>query len=233
MSIVNPQLRDQYAQLHSAEQYGAGSARFALHIQACISDLKPRHILDYGCGQSLLGRELDLGTATYHRYDPAIAEIAEVPVRAADLVINTDVMEHIPKPDLSEVLAHQRSLSAHVFFNIATRKASQYLPSGENAHCTIMTAQQWLRTIWTHFPDAELVADHPGHSCLIITWKSPVLAVLAGIERLRIVERQRDEYRQSPVRRLRRTARGVLNWMTNQTPDPAVLFPDTRRVREA
>jgi len=233
MAIVNSRLREQYAHLHSRDEYGDGAERFCLHIQACISDLKPDSILDYGCGQSLLQKGLELGASVFCRYDPAIPDVAELPIQTADLLINTDVLEHVPHEDLRDLLKHMSNVSENVFFNIATRKASQILPNGQNAHCTVMNAGQWLTTIREFFPRAELVADHPGHSCLIITWNSPVLPVLAGIERLRIVERQCDEYRQNPVRKLRRRVRRLLNWVTSTPVPRTVLFPDTRRIGEA
>ena len=229
MALVNLQLRDQYAQLHSRDQYGAGAGRFALQIQACISDLKPIRILDYGCGQSNLSDSLELGTGTFHRYDPAIPRFSEIPVPSADFMINTDVMEHIPAPDLPEVLQHMRSISSCVFFNIATRKASQILPDGQNAHCTVMTAGRWLECIRQVYPESELVAEHPGQSCLIITWRSTVLSVLAGIERLRGVEMQRDEYLQGPVHRVRGKVRSLIRRATGRPDASVILYPHTRQ----
>ena len=72
-------------------------------------------------------------------------------VYRADVVINTDVMEHIPAEDINEVLGHIKSLSNNVFFNISTRPANQKLPNGENAHCTVWSDEKWLRKKF--FPD--------------------------------------------------------------------------------
>jgi hypothetical protein len=228
MTIVDPALQNQYAQLHRTTTYGAGADRFLLHIQACVSDLKPGRILDYGCGQSNLANDLVLETATFHRYDPAIPEIAMLPVTSADLIVNTDVMEHIPKSDVPDVLAHIRSISESVFFNIATRSARQILPDGRNAHLTVMTAEEWLTQIRCVFPSAEIVSEYPQHSCVITTWSS-VLPVLAGIERLREKELQLQQYQDGYVRRIRRFAKSTVNYMLGQTSPAPLIYPATRR----
>lgn len=227
MPVVNKELQKQYAEVHTVDSYGRASSRFALHIQACVCDLAAKSILDYGCGQSDLSQSLELRGAAFYRYDPAIESISAVPVASVDLISNTDVMEHIPRSDVEHVLRHMKAISEHVFFNIATRSASQLLPNGSNAHCTVLPADEWLALICKVFPNSQLVADYPGHSCVIITWNSSVLPVLAGIERLRQAESQRNEYQQPVIRRLRRTARRVVDRMANRQPSIPVIYPAT------
>lgn len=226
--IVDPELQKQYSELHRNAIYGKGADVFLLHIQACIGDLKPARILDYGCGQSRRDYNLVLNGAKYHRYDPAIPEIEKVPVKSADLIINTDVMEHIPPSDVPDVLAHIGSISQNVFLNIATRSASQILPDGRNAHLTIMTAQEWLKQIRSTFPQAEIVSERPRHSCIIITWTS-VLPVLAGIERLRQKEIQLGNYQESWACRIRSRVRNMKNLILGRELTSPIIYPATRR----
>jgi len=187
MAITNSDLIEQYSSLHSPKDYGVTGHYFWPHIQACIIDLKPDSLLEYGCGQSSLVDELDYEDAVYNRYDPAIPKFSEINVQNVDFIINTDVLEHIPEDDLGDVLKHMNSLSANVFFNIATGPAKHILPNGQNAHCTIWTADKWLAKIQEYFPDANLCYVKDGKNCLIITWASPVKKLINEIEIYRAI----------------------------------------------
>jgi len=165
--------------------YGASGQEFSLQLQVCCLDLKPKTVLEYGCGQSKLHEILAQPGTEWIRYDPAIPEHSTLTVDRADLVINTDVMEHIPEEDVDEVLAHIKSLSGNVFFNISTRLANQTLPNGENAHCTVWSDEEWLHKIQNHFPAAQTVYSRQGDSCIIITWSSMAGQVISAIEYLK------------------------------------------------
>jgi len=39
------------------------------------------------------------------------------------------------------------------------------LPNGENAHCTIWPAEQWLPVLQRHFPEARLLIEKRGYEC--------------------------------------------------------------------
>lgn len=185
MPLISQRLVSQYAELHATKAYGASGSEFSLQLQVCFLDLKPRKVLEYGCGQSKLNEILSSEGTEWIRYDPAIPEHSTLSVNRADLVINTDVMEHIPAEDINEVLGHIKSLSNNVFFNISTRPANQKLPNGENAHCTVWSDEKWLRKIQEHFPAAQKVFSRQGDSCIIITWNSMVGQVIAAIEYLK------------------------------------------------
>jgi hypothetical protein len=185
MAVTNQRLIDQYARIHEAQEYGQSAHNYVLLVQVCLLDLKPRSVLEYGCGQSNLYEKLQWDDGEWFRYDPAIPAYSTVPVDRVDFVVNTDVMEHIPEEDVPDVLAHIRSLSDKVFFYIATRPATQLLPNGENAHCTVWSSERWLSEIRKHFPDSQLAFSRASHSCIIVTWASPVGQVLRGIEGLR------------------------------------------------
>lgn len=189
MPIADEKLIHQYASIHSSKRYGQGTNDLALHIQICLLDLKPAIVLEYGCGQSLLYKNLELDGTTWVRYDPAIPELSRIDIDRADMVVNTDVLEHIPEKDIDEVLQHIRSFSPRVFFNISTRPAREILPDGTNAHCTVWDADTWLARIRRFFPEASLVHVRPAYSCMLVTWKSPIVAVLGQVEELSLAHR--------------------------------------------
>lgn len=193
MGTLNAKLIGQYSRIHQSSRYGTSASEFAAQIQACILDLQPATILEYGCGQSMLYQEVVLPSGDFRRYDPAIPAFSKLPAGPADLVINTDVLEHIPESDLPDVLSEIRSISDRVFFNIATRLAAQILPDGSNAHCTIKSGRQWVETIGRFFPETVMAYEQTGYSCVILTWQSPVLGIVAEMERLKEVDRRYHE----------------------------------------
>lgn len=208
--MTNAELVRQYAQLHATKRYGAECHKsFLLHVQACIADVKPKIVVEYGCGQSLLYKTLDLNGIEFHRYDPAIPGISELTVNHADFVINTDVMEHIPGSDVDKVLENLRNISGNIFFNISTRPARQILPNGENAHCTVWPAEKWISEIRRFFPDAQLVNGYTKQSCMIITWKSTIGGLLEGVERYRQLERTLNAPPKVPAHIFKRAERCI------------------------
>ena len=169
MGIIDKEKIQQYASIHAEKEYGVTSYAMAKYIVPCIIELDAKSVLDYGCGQSKLYKRLSVNGAKAFRYDPSIPEINTVPTDHVDLVINTDVLEHIPEPDVDDVIAHIRKIGNNCFFNIHTGPAKEILPSGENAHCTIHTPEWWNNKIKKYYPDSRisLINDE---GCIIKTW---------------------------------------------------------------
>ena len=174
--ILNEPYIEQYRQLHAATRYGRSSEKLLPQLLPEVLELRPKTILDYGCGQSQLVEMLkyDDQVQTF-RYDPAIAEISKLPVPNADLVVNTDVMEHIPTSDVGDVLADIARISQHALFNIATAPAGRILFNGENAHCTVQPASWWGETLGRHFQHVEPLRSTRSTKCMFKTWKSKTL----------------------------------------------------------
>jgi hypothetical protein len=171
--IRNEAFIDHYRQLHQYGVYGKSSEKLIARVLPEVLELHPATILDYGCGQSRLVDMLQYSTdVRVYRYDPAIAGIDKLPVQHADLVINTDVMEHIPPADVDDVLADIRRISVSAIFNIATAPAQCFLPNGENAHCTVQPAEWWHARLQTHFDHVEALPASRPTKCMFKTWKS-------------------------------------------------------------
>lgn len=163
----------QYREIHAQKVYGRSSEVMVGYIQRPLDDLpKIRSVLDFGCGQSRLVDWIGaINGAKVYRYDPAIPEFAEMPVDKVDLVICTDVMEHIPEEDVSDILATIRSLSKHAFFNISVRSAKEILPNGENAHCTVQPPPWWRARLLEHFPVARRSRSPDPTAVSFLTWR--------------------------------------------------------------
>src|SRR5690606_32374080 len=109
-------------ELHrSSEHYGKSSERFYFFIKPLAKSLKANTIIDYGCGKSqlsdLLANRLGIKNV---KYDPAIPNISKLPSGKFDLLINTDVLEHIPEGELPILLGEMSLLSEKAFFSIST-----------------------------------------------------------------------------------------------------------------
>lgn len=215
MPITNDEYVGYYRDLHAKEKYGADCHRvFLPHVLACIVDLKPKSILEFGCGQSQLYKVLPLEGVEYHRYDPAIPEVSELTVKKTDFALCTDVMEHIPEDDVEDVLAIIASISDKVFFNIATRPASKILPNGENAHCTVWSAEKWMSVIHKYWPDAVLQEGAIPSECNVLTWSSKVNPLVVILEDHRRELRAYEKAARTPdhfFKRLERRIRKVRN----------------------
>lgn len=201
-------LIDQYSTVHAEQKtWGMSAHKHLLPLQACIAELQPRSIIEFGCGKSQLHAQLQYGDARYYRYDPAVPGLQQLPEEAIDFLINTDVLEHIPLADIPEVLQTMRGLTDKAYFYICTRPASLILPNGDNAHCTLISPQQWLQQIREFFPAANIVHVDDREGCVIMTWNSLQTAVIAGLEDYKITAEHYQAARRPWYKKLERAYR--------------------------
>jgi hypothetical protein len=119
---------------------GTSIINYIPKINQIIKDKDIKTILDYGCGK-----------AKHHpkewkaiKYDPAIQDYQNKPKDKYDLVISTDVLEHIPVENLKQTIDEIFGYSNKwVFVSVCCRKAKAILPNGYNAHATIESAKWW------------------------------------------------------------------------------------------
>jgi 2-polyprenyl-3-methyl-5-hydroxy-6-metoxy-1,4-benzoquinol methylase len=140
--MITDAYRELNRQLHATnESYGASGHRWAAQVAQMAKHLPAHTILDYGCGKRTL--EQALGFAIKN-YDPAV-EGLDTPPEPADLVVCTDVLEHIEPDYLEAVLDDlQRVTKKLVFLVVATRPAKKTLADGRNAHLIQLPLNEWL-----------------------------------------------------------------------------------------
>jgi hypothetical protein len=143
--LISPGYRETQRVMH---QDPRGYGEHGDHWAPTVIDLARRFgafsILDYGAGQGSLGKALRMAGLHCRDYDPAVPGWDQPP-GFADLVVSTDVLEHIEPDRLDAVLAHIRGLARKaVFLVISTRPAQKRLPNGNNAHL-IIEGKQWWR----------------------------------------------------------------------------------------
>ena len=145
-------LTDQYRQIHSERVYGASSAKKAPYILPYVQMLEARSAIDYGCGQSVLADVIaERCGVRVTRYDPAIPAYDKLPSGRFDLLINIDVLEHLPEDAIDDTLATMSSLSEKAIIVIDTRLAKTTLPDGRNAHLTVRPPEWWRERLARHY----------------------------------------------------------------------------------
>ncbi len=166
-SLISEEYRKMNESLHESRvDYGTSGARWAPQIFQLAKSLNSKDVLDYGCGKSTLAQGLPFPV---RQYDPAVPEYSAMPA-PADVVVCTDVLEHIEPAMIDDVLDHLRSLTKKAgFFTICCRPANKTLPDGRNAHLIIQPPRWWLDKLWDRFsvgsfhnaPEELLVVVHP------------------------------------------------------------------------
>ena len=146
-------ITDEYRKLNESlhetnKHYGTNGHRWATQIEGLAKMIGTTDVLDYGCGKSSLAQNLPF---TIKQYDPAIAKYAELP-QPADIVVCTDVLEHIEPECLEDVLNDICRLSIQaVFLVIARHAAKKVLEDGRNAHLIQENDMWWLGHLLPRF----------------------------------------------------------------------------------
>lgn len=140
--LISEQYRKLNTLLHQTNiAYGVGGARHAPTVKRLCESLNTTSVLDYGCGKGYLAKELAF---PIWEYDPAIPGKDASP-RPADIVLCTDVLEHIEPDCLHAVLADLRRCMKKVgYFVIHTGPAHKTLADGSNTH-KIQEGEEWWR----------------------------------------------------------------------------------------
>lgn len=130
------------------KKYGTSGALYVKDLLKILQSLHTQDVLDYGCGKSTLADNLPF---SIKQYDPAIESHSELP-EPADVVMCTDVAEHIEPELLDNVLSHIASLTKKVcYMSICTRAALKNLPDGRNAHLIVKPLEWWEERLDKHF----------------------------------------------------------------------------------
>lgn len=150
---ITPEYLEQNRKLHAVGNYGLSGQRWAPTVLNVCKVAGSRDILDYGCGQRTLERTLGF---PIRNYDPCIPGL-DAPPEPADVVVCTDVLEHVEPDCLDEVLDDLKRVTRRIgFFVIANRPAKKTLPDGRNAHLIQEPASWWRPKLEQRFQVSQL-----------------------------------------------------------------------------
>ncbi|MBR1150092.1 GT-D fold domain-containing glycosyltransferase [Bradyrhizobium sp. JYMT SZCCT0428] len=158
-NLVSPHYRATLTAMHQRQRWGADGHKHAEAVRGLIEEVRPSTILDYGCGRGELAKAL--APIRVSEYDPAIAGKDGMP-KPCELVVCTDVLEHIEPDRIDAVLDHLAVLAGRaLYLVIATRPANAVLPDGRNAHLIVEGAEFWIAKLKA-MPFGKIVVQGKG-----------------------------------------------------------------------
>lgn len=169
-------------ELHSAGNYGTAGASYAPSIFHAIAQLAKRlpsvSVLDYGSSVGNTRKRVDdlfwmPPTVSWHQYDPFVDEFSADP-SPADLVLCTDVMEHVEPECTENVLDHLQALTRRmIFMSVSLVPANKILSDGRNAHINLRPMEWWLTQMRKRFILSEATVSKDASVVLIVGQSIP------------------------------------------------------------
>lgn len=136
-------IASEYRRFHANGKFsGACLLHHIPEIKKLINEYDCKTILDYGCGKATYHHKAKLPNTTL--YDPYYEPYSKEPTGTFDMVICTDVMEHVPEDEVGKTLARLIDYTDKVLFlAICTKPALKTFTNGENVHLTVKPKEWW------------------------------------------------------------------------------------------
>lgn len=148
-----------YKVLHAADgNYGNSGGIYFEEIKKFILDTGVKTVLDFGCGKGALVKLLEKSglDIEVHAYDPAIPGYDTIPLESYDLIISTDMFEHLYEDEIDLIFSQMIALHPSYMYHVVShRLASQILSDGSNAHKTVQTTVWWSEKFSAFFKDYD------------------------------------------------------------------------------
>ncbi len=126
--------------------FGGGGHKHKEKVLELAQQYDCKSLLDYGAGQQKLSQSIKKHPhpfETIQDYDPGVPAIEGQPL-PADLVVCTDVLEHVEPEYLDNVLAELSRLTQKVIYlYIATITTDKILKDGRSAHLIVESPDWW------------------------------------------------------------------------------------------
>jgi hypothetical protein len=136
--LITDHYRELNRRLHAGGRFGRYGDKWAAQVRDLARHEGITDLLDYGCGQGALRKAL-----AEHAPELQVREY-DTPPEPADLVVCTDVIEHIEPELLVNVLDDLQRLSRRrLFAVVSTRLAAKVLEDGRNAHLIVQPESAW------------------------------------------------------------------------------------------
>jgi hypothetical protein len=135
--------------------HGLSVMQHAKQIGKLIKEHKIATVLDFGCGRGdayrsphKLHHTWGIPRRNLQLYDPSFPGVDKKPERRFDLVLCSDVLEHIPEEDVQRFIGDLfNHAKVHVWASVCCRAAKKTFPTtGENLHVTVKPFQWWHDT---------------------------------------------------------------------------------------
>jgi len=172
-------LLDSYKELHKEEGKFRGISLVPLvpTLMNITKENNCKTLLDYGCGKAIPYSKKECKSIglrkpvqelcnlnSFDLYDPAYPKYNKLSKKKYDIVVCTDVMEHIAEQDidyvLKDILSHSKKA---VFLNISCQPALKHFKEGkfkgQNVHISVFDGVWWsdkVKNIWNKFKHLKI-----------------------------------------------------------------------------
>lgn len=171
---------NQNKELHLQNQYyGTSGHKYKDEILSLTNLYQTKDILDYGCGKGTLAKSLPF---PIKEYDPAIEGKDNLPSKT-DLIVCTDVLEHIEPEFLNNVLTDiARCMVKAGYLVINTGPAQKTLPDGRNTHLIQRDQIWWNSQLENYFRVEKIQVHGPNLHVLVEPKVANVAKTLADMD---------------------------------------------------
>jgi len=147
--MISKQYKEMLTDIHARGPFGK-RAKIPTFLAKFIDDTGAQSIVDFGCGKGHLVEKLreDYPDKKIYGYDPANPEY-DIHIPKVDLLISTDVLEHVEPNLINQTLEELQSRSQYIYHLISCAPAKLVLPDGRNAHL-IQESAKWWRDKFTN-----------------------------------------------------------------------------------
>ncbi len=155
--LISEAYVEEQRRLHAEPRgYGRRGSKWSVQVAEQLRRFSYQSMLDYGCGEGSLVRVLRnnfkwIQPVEFREYDPAIPGKEQPPEAPADMVVCTDVLEHIESEKIHHVLRHLSELTRHALFVvIALVPTEKRLSDGRQAHILLRSPDWWKYQFQDH-----------------------------------------------------------------------------------
>lgn len=205
--MISPGYSELLREKHRTDSdWGSSGVKFFDRVNGIITDYSPDTILDYGCGKGALAKKIREARPgplpAIALYDPGIPEICDKKT-SADMVICTDVLEHIEPELLENVIVDIGNLTKRIaYFVIFSGDCGHKLPDGRPCHLIQMPPAWWeakLIEILGDYFDIDLTPIDAHRFEVVVTRRSEPLTAEQRAEREAIVAGLKDPVPEDPA----------------------------------
>ena len=154
--LISDGYKKQLIALHEDRYWGGTGRKHADDIREWAAKYRCETALDYGSSnhRDCLKRHFHRkypGELLFYEYDPAVESKSGLP-DPQDIIVCTDVLEHIEPELLDNVLRHIRDCMLKCgYFVISSIAAVSILEDGRNAHLIIEDKEWWKAKLEKYF----------------------------------------------------------------------------------